>query len=500
MKRVLISLFFLQALTALCAQKPLSLVNTFYATLNNYVLQNDHIEYQKLINMCDAGFRVSDRFAQEQTDIPSPSLLLQNYLELLRDKQVKLAITDMREITLSNHRTEGVPTKTVLVNVTLSSSQISTYKLQNVVYIRNNKIFCIGDYEIDKSGKVLTELVHETLTNSTSVSAKINKVWVVDNVMFDKEKFLEIHINFTTENMGGKIGQVAAYFYDSDNNALLDANGSYKSADGHVAFQRTFTPQATYNYTCEDFTLYMPYYELHAKKSGTYKFQVIIWNDETKLATYDWVGFIYNAPNVSEANGTHNGHEYVDLGLSVMWATCNVGASKPEEFGNYYAWGEVAPKKYYGWNTYKYCNGSYKTLTKYNTVSDFGLVDNKTTLEPNDDAATANWGRGWRTPTKAELEELRNYCTWEWTSLNGVIGCLITSERNGRSIFWPAAGSKYKNSLDTSPHKNAWSWSSTISNSKPYTAYSRNADNMTADYYYGSRVYGYSVRPVLSLH
>ncbi len=149
MKRVLISLFFLQALTALCAQKPLSLVNTFYATLNNYVLQNDHIEYQKLINMCDAGFRVSDRFAQEQSDIPSQSLLLQNYLELLRDKQVKLAITDMREITLSNHRTEGVPTKTVLVNVTLSSSQISTYKLQNVVYIRNNKIFCVGDYEVD---------------------------------------------------------------------------------------------------------------------------------------------------------------------------------------------------------------------------------------------------------------------------------------------------------------------------------------------------------------
>ena len=148
MKRLL-ALFIICLTINLYAQKPLSLASSFYNTLNNYVLYNDHIEYQKLMTLCDAGFRVSDRFAQEQTDIPSPSLLLQNYLELLRDKQVKLAITDMREITISNHRTEGASTKTVLVNVTFSSPKTSTYKLQNVVYIRNNKIFCVGDYEVD---------------------------------------------------------------------------------------------------------------------------------------------------------------------------------------------------------------------------------------------------------------------------------------------------------------------------------------------------------------
>ena len=201
--------------------------------------------------------------------------------------------------------------------------------------------------------------------------------------------------------------------------------------------------------------------------------------------------------------GSHNGHDYVDLGLSVMWATCNVGASRPEEFGNYYAWGEVVPKKYYDWTTYKYCNGSYKTLTKYNTVSDFGLVDNKTTLEPNDDAATANWGGEWRTPTKAELEELRKYCTWEWIIIHGIQGSLITSEKNGNTIFWPASGYIYRNSTNKCNHKEqylggprGYYWSNVISSSKPYSAYSRDNDDCTASWSYGSRVFGHTIRPV----
>ncbi len=201
--------------------------------------------------------------------------------------------------------------------------------------------------------------------------------------------------------------------------------------------------------------------------------------------------------------GSHNGHDYVDLGLSVKWATCNVGASRPEEFGNYYAWGEVVPKKYYDWTTYKYCNGSYKTLTKYNTVSDFGLVDNKTTLEPNDDAATANWGGEWRTPTKAELEELRKYCTWEWIIIHGIQGSLITSEKNGNTIFWPASGYIYRNSTNKCNHKEqylggprGYYWSNVISSSKPYSAYSRDNDDCTASWSYGSRVFGHTIRPV----
>ena len=112
--------------------------------------------------------------------------------------------------------------------------------------------------------------------------------------------------------------------------------------------------------------------------------------------------------------GSHNGHDWVDLGLpsGLKWAVCNVGADSPEGYGFYFAWGETETKSRYSWNTYKWCNGSYYTQTKYCTNSSYGTVDNKTTLDLSDDAARANWGGSWRMPTKAEQDELRNNCTW----------------------------------------------------------------------------------------
>ena len=104
--------------------------------------------------------------------------------------------------------------------------------------------------------------------------------------------------------------------------------------------------------------------------------------------------------------GTEAEHEYVDLGLSVKWATCNVGASSPEEYGDYYAWGETETKSTYDWNTYKWCKGSENTLTKYCTDSDYGTVDNKTVLELSDDVAHEKWGGSWRMPTKQEFIDL----------------------------------------------------------------------------------------------
>ena len=96
-------------------------------------------------------------------------------------------------------------------------------------------------------------------------------------------------------------------------------------------------------------------------------------------------------------------HEWVDLGLpsGTLWATCNVGANAPEEYGDHFAWGETSPKDVYNWSTYQWCNGSMFTLTKYNTESSLGMVDNKTELDPEDDAAYVNWGPSWRTPTTA---------------------------------------------------------------------------------------------------
>ena len=132
-------------------------------------------------------------------------------------------------------------------------------------------------------------------------------------------------------------------------------------------------------------------------------------------------------------------HAYVDFGLSVKWATCNIGASSPEEYGDYFAWGETEPKDVYVWSTYKWCNGSQNTLTKYCTNKEYGTVDNKITLELEDDAAHVNWGGEWRIPTKAELEELREKCTWMPAKINGVSGREITGP-NGNKLFLPYSG------------------------------------------------------------
>ncbi len=137
--------------------------------------------------------------------------------------------------------------------------------------------------------------------------------------------------------------------------------------------------------------------------------------------------------------------EKIDLGLpsGLLWASCNLGAEKPTDYGDFYAWGEVKtkPLEDYTWEKYKYCEGTNRTLTKYCTQSDYGTVDNKTELEPMDDAATVNWGKGWRTPTKDEWEELFEHCECVMMMKDGHFnGFKLRSKKNGNSIFLPPAG------------------------------------------------------------
>ena len=197
------------------------------------------------------------------------------------------------------------------------------------------------------------------------------------------------------------------------------------------------------------------------------------------------------------SGNSSNGHVYVDLGLSVKWATCNVGANAPEEYGDYFAWGETQPKDYYDWSMYKWCNGSYDNLTKYCTDSNYGKVDNKTVLDLEDDAAHVNWGGEWRMPTIEEQQELVDYCTWKWTKVNGKNGYTVTGP-NGNSIFLPAAGDR-----DGSDFFNAGSygyyWSSSLTRNltrNSYYACSLYFGSGGASMYYNRRIYGQSVRPV----
>ena len=202
--------------------------------------------------------------------------------------------------------------------------------------------------------------------------------------------------------------------------------------------------------------------------------------------------------NATTGRGTANGHEWVDLGLSVKWATCNVGATKPESYGYYYAWGEIFTKRNYNWNTYKWCNGSFDTQTKYCTQSRYSYVtvDNKIQLELADDAARVNWGGQWRMPTDAEWTELRTKCTWTWTTRNGVKGYMVKSNINGNSIFLPAAGYRNSNVFGSVGYYGYY-WSSSLDPDYPFNSWYMHF-NLDGVYRYNfNRYCGLSVRPVL---
>ena len=209
-------------------------------------------------------------------------------------------------------------------------------------------------------------------------------------------------------------------------------------------------------------------------------------------------------------DGNENGYDYVDLGLpsGLKWATCNVGASKPEDYGNHYAWGETETKSNYNWiyqwSTYIWCNGSQKTLTKYCNNSSYGyngFIDNKTFLDPEDDAAHVNWGGKWRMPTDGDWTELLNNCAWIWTRQNNVYGYKVVSKIAGyrdKSIFLPAAGFSNVGTYVRASEVGYY-WSFNLSKDIPYSAHCFRFDS-----YYNKlgksgdeRPLGMSVRPVI---
>ena len=199
---------------------------------------------------------------------------------------------------------------------------------------------------------------------------------------------------------------------------------------------------------------------------------------------------------------TNEEHVYVDLGLpsGLLWAICNVGADWPEAYGDYFAWGETQPKDNYTWSNYQYCNGGegWNTLTKYCFDSSYGyngFTDNLITLLPEDDAATANWGSGWRMPTKEEWQELCDHTTVTYSQRNGVPGRLFTAA-NGNSLFLPAAGGRWDDEL-TNVNYYGYYLSSSLDTDYPSRAwifnfYPAGSTNMCNS----NRESGFSVRPV----
>ena len=198
-------------------------------------------------------------------------------------------------------------------------------------------------------------------------------------------------------------------------------------------------------------------------------------------------------------------YEYVDLGLpsGLKWAKCNLGAKKETDYGYYFQWGDIVDKSNAecSWATYKHCKGFYDNLTKYNTSTNYGEnPDNKTTLDPVDDAARANMGGDWRMPTLDEIQELLDNTDKEWIkdyNGTGVNGRKFTSKTNGNSIFIPAAGLR-SGSLSFYQGHFCDVWSSSVNILDPFNAWNLDFASDGSLVGYMSRGYGLSVRGVLT--
>lgn len=230
-------------------------------------------------------------------------------------------------------------------------------------------------------------------------------------------------------------------------------------------------------------------------------------NDILYAKLYDINGNVMSWDTVHAPEAPQPTGDWVDLGLpsGLLWATRNVGASSPEDYGDYFAWAETSPKSVYYWTTYQYtCNDDGDGLTKYCNSSSYGcngFTDNLTTLQPSDDAATANWGSGARMPTKEEWQELREHCTSTWTTQNGVNGIFFTGP-NGNTLFLPAAGNRFESNLGAVGSRCLY-WSSSLNtggSSRSWTLRFESEDSTTSPYLYSGsrRCSGNSVRAVRS--
>ena len=200
--------------------------------------------------------------------------------------------------------------------------------------------------------------------------------------------------------------------------------------------------------------------------------------------------------NKAPSWGMEMGYKWVDLGLSVKWATHNVGATIPESYGDYFAWGEVYAKDLYEWSNYQHGAGTgVRSLSKYAITYKYSeSPDEKSVLDACDDAAKVIWGGKWRMPSDTEWNELHSKCTWVWTSQNNVYGYKISAS-NGNSIFLPAAG-YYSGASHYSANKNGYYWSNCLNGSTQLTSYYWYFDSTSSSKKDVSRGSGLSIRPV----
>ncbi len=367
--------------------------------------------------------------------------------------------------------------------------------------------------ELEKRVTALEELCRETNTNMGALEGIIDALTgesEVHNIAPIKSdnNIVGYTITFTNgetitlynrndrwEGIGGvpKIGVAqdsdGIYYWTLNNEWLCDADGNKIKAQGEDGITPRFKVEGDFWYVSYDGGI-------NWEVAGSATTEVDSCDCQSIIQSVEYDDeFVY----ITLADSTllvlarvQQPHECVDLGLSVKWATCNIGAYTPEGYGDYFAWGEIKPKEKYTWSTYPF----------WNDENGNGFVDyleseilDDITGDPEYDAATANWGSEWRIPTLAELKELANNCTLEWTTQKGVLGMRFTAA-NGNSIFLPAAGHNNNTSVAMAS-KYGYYWSTTPYQLGDTYVFSLCFDeDATPSEYYSFRATGLPIRPV----
>ncbi len=331
---------------------------------------------------------------------------------------------------------------------------------------------------------------------------KYGEQFTLKKNVFTRENYVFVNWNSIPDGSGLAIDDEQTYIASSNSELTL-----YAQWERNTAIVTFNANGGTGEMTPQTFTIGTPQV-LSANSFAWENHEFIGWNssaDGTGKSCFDAQEITIYADVTLYAQwmtitGQQGGHCYVDLGLpsGTKWATCNVGANSPIAYGDYFAWGETSPKSNYIWSTYRWCNGSESTLTKYCDKSSYGnngFTDNLTTLEAADDAATVNWGEGWRMPTKAEMNELLNSCNHTYIKRNGMNGRLFTGP-NGNSIFIPSAGT-YNGSTNYGANSYGEYWLSNIVDMSPSFANDLYFERGNYDIQGLSRSEGKPVRPVL---